>query len=813
MRKFIFSLLFSLLSTVAFAQTDSMVFIDNFSDGMKPHISEYLLDNGEAEQAINVRINNKYGDLAKRPKRLLLAKCHSYPVKSLYRYYLSDANKYTIATSSTYLDAIDSNGSCVTLFDLASDSKRWSFVTFKDMLIGINGTNNAKKWDGKTQVTSADGSRTTNNLTADLGAPFAELNTGTNLSASKWYQYKIAYYDVDSGIYTYSSARSNPILTLDTDIYNITLTDIPLGQSGVDMRIIYRTVGDASRTAVLADNSFYKVAIINDNSTQTYNDTMTDATLTGDAAPTWSTVTGSGYDVTPPKAKYAVINGDRLFLANDPSGTDSGKSIIYYSPVLKQDYFYYHTDYELIRPDDGDEITFIKNLLGILTVGKTRTISKFYTEGSTTNWSISNPFSFMGCVAPYSAVNGINGIIYLGRYGLYNFNGQSSELISDVVTNKIRDILETNQDEVFGIYHDNSYYMAYTSIESGAANNDRVLLLDVTRNAYVEDHINVDSFANYDSGDDSGTLYSGSSDVDGAIYAHSIGVNRLIYRYKSQIDEGIYTDTYVGGTENSPTITLGTNQTWAELGVGTWADSGSWTWLLHAQTGYWYSPIVQINADTLDKLQWNESLGTSGDITFAVRTGATSGAVSAAAWSSEFTDPSGSDVSAITGNVFIQLRAKLTTTSWTETPTLYLSDYFVIKLSYKKSGNVSEPSFLSFWQGGINTLGSDNPKRLKEIQVFYSGTQGTLGVSYTDEGGTSRTFDVDMSISPSLSNTDQYYGTDDNKIYVYIPSYTDQPSSRSFQFSISETGTEDWHTKRIGIRFETLPYTVRQGRI
>jgi hypothetical protein len=539
---------------------------------------------------------------------------------------------------------------------------------------------------------------------------------------------------------------------------------------------------------------------------------MSDATALGDAAPTWSTV-AAGYDVTPPKAKYAIINQERLFIANDPSGVDNGKSTVYYTPALKQDYFYWATDYELVRPDDGDEITFLKNLLGTLTVGKTRTISKIYTEGAVSGWSVSDPFSFIGCTSPGSAVNGISGILYAGRYGIYNFGGQSSELVSDSVTDRIRDILETNQDEIVGAYHDNSYYMAYTSSQGGAANNDHVMVLDITRNAYVEDTEHIDSFATFDAGDDAGILYSGSSEIDGSVYAAGASYSKVTYRYKSQIDTGTSTNTHTGGEETTPTITLGNNGTWAGLGAGQWNASGSWTWLLHSQTGDWTSPVIQVNASSFDKLAWNESLSISGDVTFQIRSGDTLGEISAATWSSAVTDPSGSDISGVTAKKYVQIKANLSTSSWSETPTLYVENSYMIKMMYKKSGDAVEPAYLSLWTGGKNNLGIENPKQIKEIQVFYEGTAGTLNVAYASEDGVARSFNIDLSKSPATSAKDAYFGTVSDKVFVYIPDFQDQPVGRNWQFTVSDTGTEQWKIKRIVVRVSPLPYNTFQGEI
>jgi hypothetical protein len=132
-------------------------------------------------------------------------------------------------------------------------------------------------------------------------------------------------------------------------------------------------------------------------------------------------------------------------------------------------------------------------------------------------------------------------------------------------------------------------------------------------------------------------------------------------------------------------------------------------------------------------------------------------------------------------------------------------------MSYKKSGTDVEPSFLSFWQGGLTNMGSEYPKRIKEFQIYYTGTEGTLTFTYISDSGKERTFDIDLSISPSSSTTDAYFGTNDNKIFVYTPDFQDQPISRHWKFKFAENGTDLWKVQRIVARIEQLPYTTIQG--
>lgn len=800
-----------LLCTASFSQdarraSDIWYILDDFSGMLKSHMSPFLIEKDSAQQALNVRANEKYGSLTKRSPMFLLTTAPDSAVKSVFRHYKSDGTKYTIGTYGTKVSYFDSSGTETVLLATATTAKRWTFLTYKDLLIGMDGTDNAKKWDGSTTITdNTDGARTVNDLLTDLGAPFAELNTGSNLDASSWYQYRVAYYDGTT--YKFSLARSNPLLT-GSSVRDITLTDIPLGPSGTTIRYVYRTVGNSSRANVLVDNTLYLIATISDNSTRTVNDAMTDNTADDDAVPVWSTV-AAGLEATPPKSRFCLINTERLFTANDPSGTISGKSSVYWSDLLNPDYFLIGTDFELIRPDDGDEVTFIKNIYGILTIGKTRTISKLYTTAtSSANWTVSDPFPYAGCIAPYSAVSTGAGVVFLGRYGIFSFNGQNTKLISDVVTDHIRDILDTSIEEVVGIYHDNRYLMSYTSESTGAANNDRVLILDVVRNSYSLDTKSIDSFAKFDSGDDFGTLYSGSSGSDGNIYAHENSFSRLIYRYKSQLEGGTADSVYIGGTEEIPFISLGSDETWAES-TDNWQDSGSKTWMIGSLTGSWYSSISQINASELDKLYWNETLGSTGNATIAVRLASSSGGIAGASWSSEFSDPTGSDLSGETTNDFIQFRASLSSGLFTETPFIFFSDNFVIRMTYKKDGTIGESSVLAVFETGKSGLGGlDLPKRLKEFNIFYEGTAGTMTFQFDNGQGDSYSFDIDLSVDPTSSSTDQYFGTASEKIYVHIPNFENVPTGRFWTFKISEDSTNVWRVNRVAIKIDINDHTT-----
>lgn len=514
--KILSSILFCnmLICSSCFGKEDRFYSIYDFSGGLNANLSEFVTPANQAVTLQNVRIDDTIGALTKRYPLVTYGTMGSFAVKGKHRYYKSAGTDILIAAGSTFLKTgNDTTGEFTIIKEGLTSAKRWQFVTYKDIAIGINGYDNNQKYDGHTQVTAnTDGSRTASNLTADLGAPFSELNTGSNLDASSWYQYKIAFYT--GSVYYFSNARSNAIQTGST-VRDITLTNIPLGKSGITTRYVYRTVGNASKAAVEADTVFYLVATISDNTTTTINDAMSDDTADNGATPVWGTV-DDGLEVTPPKGKIALLHKERLFIA----GNQTYKSDLFWSEAYNPDFFI-PSEYEQIRPDDGDEITGLLNELGNLVVFKTNTVQKFYTVSTaTTGWYASAPYEHIGCIAPYSLTNSPLGIFYLSWNGIYLFNGQNSQFMSDAVTPQIEDILITNIDNCVGVYFNNRYYLSYTSIAGGGSINNRVLVYDILRKSFVQDLVELDSFCVLNSGADLGTLYAGSSDSDGYVYKY-----------------------------------------------------------------------------------------------------------------------------------------------------------------------------------------------------------------------------------------------------------------------------------------------------
>lgn len=802
----------------------SSFIISNYS-GLNSHADDHELKKNEASMSNNIRYNSTNKSISKRKIMLKYGSPGSHSINGLHRFYTSSDTKQLLVFGSTlmYLGD-DSAGTFTTLDDGFADGNRWQCVTYLDHAVCGNGSDQPIKYDGATTTTAnTDGARTATELTAELCAPFAELDTGTDLDASSWYQYKVAFYDGTT--YSFSNAKSNPILT-GSSVHNIALTDIPLGPAGTTQRIIYRISGNATQAGAEADSTYYRVDTISDNTTTTYADSVDDTTLETDTAPTWATVS-AGVNVTPPKFKYLTIHEQRIFGAGVPDNL----STLYWSEPLASYQLFDPTDTFDVRPDDGDKITFLKVQLEKLIVGKDNSIQKFYTDqANDQNWSMSNPFSFTGSPAPYSAVNSPIGIIYLGRDGLYRFGGQYSEYISDPVTPEIRDILQTNLTNVAGVYFGNQYHLSYTSIESGETSNNRVLIYDAIRNAYTVDTKNINSWEVFDSGDDLYTLYSGDSSTSGSVFAHEENINQIKLRKKSEFDDGTYDDVRAYNDEDDPILEIA------------W-DSDIDNWLTELQTkdgsintindivtylpnatinrpdtaGTWTSPVYQINASQLDEIIWNEQLNGVGDITWQVRTGPTSSVDGSwTSFSSAVSDPLGSDISGTAGNTYIQIRVNLSTTDIDVTPILYLANGFVVKLTYDKAGTTSEGNVLSEWESGWIDFGSPASKKIiNQIKIFYTGSAEDLNIRYfNEEGEYDQNYDIDMSIIPPNDDNDDgytdYFGVGDFKYHIHHPKANDpdigDAVGQNWKIALSHNGQSELTVRRIEVIYSVQPF-------
>ena len=765
----LFIIPFLLLATTISAQEvqkGGMFVFDSFDKGLNTKSSEFSLDKSEADIAENIRFDTEHHSITKRDAAVVYGDTGSDPILGMHRFYMTNGTKLLLVNYSDSVSyGTDATGAFTEILDLTTGDKKAQWLTWHNLAIGTDGYNQPYKYDG----TSASATY--------VGAALAG-DAGTGAGPNGTYTYKVACY---TSSYTLSlGAASNSVTVTDNDI---TLTMIPICpdtylSETVTGRKIYRTETGGSTYKILSNGT------IANNTTTTIVDTDADGALGATLSPTET--------AAPPKGKLSLIHANRLWIFNNPDYP----SRAFYSDDGSHDYFP-TLNYVDIRQNDGDEITLAKNLLGKLVVGKNNTIQKIYTEGTPTDdWEISDPFTSVGCHAIYSAVNTPIGIVYLSNNGIYTFNGQTSQLISDQVTPEIRDITTSNYVNVWGEYYKNAYYMTYTSARSGGTTNNRMLVLDLINNSYSIDLFNVDVLYVFRAGTDIEALYSGASD-DGKVYAHTDTVEELIHKIRADFtgtfDDMRYIPDIAGGSADSPVLELawdvsidsvtspinGTAGNIDRPGIG-----GSYT-----------SQVLNLNASAFDKIYWNETIpGTGGDVRFRLRSATTDSAVLSASWSSYVTNPSGSDLSNVSASDYVQYYVSMDTTDIDYTPTVYRSGNYVVRLTYNTVGNTAETTIPLTYRSGWLDLGFPGYKKtLRKIYAYYeSESTGTLNLNLETIEGDDDDFAINLLTYPS----------------EYTEYFTSGAlTGELFRLNIEEDSLNDFTFKKLVISFDLEPLT------
>ena len=175
----------------------------------------------------------------------------------------------------------------------------------------------------------------------------------------------------------------------------------------------------------------------------------------------------------------------------------------------------------------------------------------------------------------------------------------------------------------------------------------------------------------------------------------------------------------------------------------------------HQATGTWTSPSLEINAESLGSMLWNESITAPGtdNILIHTRTGATQVACEAAGWSAGLSDPNGSPIVS-SANVWLQYKIEFTAGDTTsDIPRAYFTDAFVAKFSYEK-GNVNAETSVN-WIYGLGFRNFDQPlndKAFKKIGTVHTGSAGSFTFSWETENA-NNSFPVDLTANGSTWNS------------------------------------------------------------
>lgn len=771
------------------AQTKNQIYtMDDFAGGLNNKGNPIGLPKTDGQIVQNIRINSSLHALTKRAPVLLYGSiAGGNPILGLFRYYAYNGSKVLLADAGSGIyTGNDTTGAFTSIFTVPQPSHKASWLTWQNQAIMVDGYNADVKYDGSSASATY------------LGAPLAtDAGTGSGGPGTGNYTYKVGCYTNNSnGSGPFEFDFNTPSNTLVATGHTINLTMIPqcsdadfLGEPIVG-RYIYRTKANGS--------TYFLLATIANNSAVTYTDTTADSSI----SITYPNI-GGATQSAPPTGILSLVFQGRLWIANNPANP----SRVYYSEINDQEMFL-PTSYFDIRANDGDQITMLADVLGVITIGKNNTIQKIQTPTITgqpaADWTITDPFAYVGCVSPYSVQNTPIGIMYLGNNGIYFFDGNFSTLLSDQVTPTIKDISPNNFAIAYSAFYQNQYLLGYASSSSGATSNNRVLVYDLLSKSFDIDTSNIGTFTVERGGNDIEVLYGGDS-TTGNVYSYTNGSRDIIN--KTQADfSGTFTNAWYlpvagGGDPQNALIQLANTATIDAL-VGT-IDSLTGTIQETSDTGTYVSPIYDIGATSFNDIYWNETLPTAGSsVTFQVRTATQDSAIPAASWSTPVSNPSGSNISSVPGGYSVQYMINLSTDTLTNSPTLYSTNNYVVDLNYNISQGNGETTIPFEWQSGLMDLGSPAYKKaLKKIYIEYdSAAKGTLNVqlnNYTSTGTqTNYNFSTPVNFSINLN-------TNPSEYIEYFPN--GEYDGELFNITLTESSLNTLTIKRIVMFYDVQP--------
>lgn len=160
-------------------------------------------------------------------------------------------------------------------------------------------------------------------------------------------------------------------------------------------------------------------------------------------------------------------------------------------------------------------------------------------------------------------------------------------------------------------------------------------------------------------------------------------------------------------------------------------DAGSTTYTV----GTWTAPSAKINAESLGKLYWNQTVASTNDsVSFYTRTGATQVACEAASWSTALTDPNGSDI-ASSADVWFQYKIEFTATdTQVSNPRVYFTNGYTVRYTYHIGATNAENSVNFRYKIGFRNF--DEPaldKIFKKVATKHIGADGSFTLLWETE--------------------------------------------------------------------------------
>lgn len=218
-----------------------------------------------------------------------------------------------------------------------------------------------------------------------------------------------------------------------------------------------------------------------------------------------------------PSGQYVILHKNRLYMAGDPANP----SRLYMSD-LGEPTSWPALNFIDINTNDGDKITGIAEHLDSLVIFKERSIHVL--RGSDpASYVMMDTHQTSGTVSHWSVAQGKNMLFYLGRDGVYAFDGKLIHLVSDQIAGSVLGIgglPSWNQSKLnlaCGVDYKHKYWIAVP--EGTTATNDRVYVYDYIHTTWTRYDIPASSFATFNN-----VLYSGDP-TQGIVYEQDTGGN------------------------------------------------------------------------------------------------------------------------------------------------------------------------------------------------------------------------------------------------------------------------------------------------
>lgn len=177
-----------------------------------------------------------------------------------------------------------------------------------------------------------------------------------------------------------------------------------------------------------------------------------------------------------------------------------------------------------VSKDDGQDLKGFFKHQDFLYPAKEKSLWRLY-QGTDTAATITLELvdPSRGCDSHFSIDTVENDNFMYNETGVYA-TGYEPNILDQIRTNilslridsKIKSIEKSNLNDVVGIYHDNHYYLAYTT--GGASANDTIMVYDRQRLGWWEWGAPANCFAEFKDSNGDTKLYFGSSAADGKIY-------------------------------------------------------------------------------------------------------------------------------------------------------------------------------------------------------------------------------------------------------------------------------------------------------